>query len=369
MMSTLFGTTSNRLNPTLAQVETQYFHSRNALKRSYILFHLGPYHIKSSVVLAPMAGITDQPFRKLCRSMGAGLTTSEMITSDTTLWHSRKSQTRLNHSGEQEPRSIQIAGSDPVMMANAARENVLRGAQIIDINMGCPAKKVCKKAAGSALLQNEALVQDILTAVRAAVEVPVTLKIRTGWNTDNRNGLIIAKIAEDCGIDALAVHGRTRACRFNGEAEYDTIAAIVDAVKIPVIANGDIDNVQKARYVLEHTNASALMIGRSAQGRPWIFREVNHYLATGCELAPPSQEEIRKTLSTHLNDLHGFYGEHMGVRIARKHVGWYLKTLAHGQQFCKTFNTIETAQEQCDVIAHYFEHLLPQQSPHGEQAA
>jgi tRNA-dihydrouridine synthase B len=312
-----------------------------------------------------MAGVTDQPFRKLCRSMGAGLTTSEMVTSDTSLWKSRKSQTRLSHRGEHEPRSVQIAGGDPEMMANAARESTLRGAQIIDINMGCPAKKVCKKAAGSALLQNEKLVQEILTAVCSAVDVPVTLKIRTGWDSNNRNGTTIAKIAEDCGISALAVHGRTKACRFNGNAEYDTIAAIVDAVKIPIIANGDIDSAHKAQQVLTRTNASALMIGRSAQGRPWIFREINHFLATGFELAPPSQEEIRSTLCSHLDQLSGFYGEFMGVRIARKHVGWYLKTLTNSQQFCKTFNKIETAREQYDAIQQYFEQLIQL----GEQVA
>lgn len=305
-----------------------------------------------------MAGVTDQPFRQLCRQLGAGLVVSEMVTSDSSLWNSRKSQTRLTHSGEVEPRSIQIAGGDPEMMATAARLNVERGAQIIDINMGCPAKKVCKRAAGSALLKDEPLVRDILTAVTSAVDVPVTLKIRTGWSQDQRNGVTIAKMAEDAGIAALAVHGRTRACGYQGNAEYDTIAAIVDAVSIPVFANGDIDTPIKARQVLDYTGAAAVMIGRAAQGRPWIFREINHFLATGEHMPPPPVSEIRDILCAHLNELHRFYGDFMGPRIARKHVGWYLKTLAGSEAFYKAFNQIDNAQEQRASIQTYFERLI-----------
>ena len=283
---------------------------------------------------------------------------SEMVTSDTRLWNSRKSQTRLNHAGEAEPRSVQIAGGDPQMMAEAARMNVERGAQIIDINMGCPAKKVCKKAAGSALLKDEPLVADILTAVTEAVDVPVTLKIRTGWSPDHRNGVAIAKMAEDIGIAALAVHGRTRACAFRGDVEYDTIAAIVDAVNIPVFANGDIDGPIKAKQVLDHTGAAAVMIGRAAQGQPWIFREIEHFLNTGEQLAPAPVTEIRDILCTHLGELHRFYGDFMGLRIARKHVGWYLKTLADSEPFRKTFNQIDSAQEQHASVQDYFEQLI-----------
>ena len=283
---------------------------------------------------------------------------SEMVTSDTRLWNSRKSQTRLNHSGEAEPRSVQIAGGDPQMMAEAARMNVERGAQIIDINMGCPAKKVCKKAAGSALLKDEPLVADILTAVTEAVDVPVTLKIRTGWSPDHRNGVTIAKMAQDIGIAALAVHGRTRSCAFRGDVEYDTIAAIVDAVDIPVFANGDIDGPIKAKQVLDHTGAAAVMIGRAAQGQPWIFREIEHFLNTGEQLAPAPVTEIRDILCTHLGELHRFYGDFMGLRIARKHVGWYLKTLADSEPFRKTFNQIDSAQEQHASVQDYFEQLI-----------
>lgn len=283
---------------------------------------------------------------------------SEMVTSDTRLWNSRKSQTRLNHAGEVEPRSVQIAGGDPQMMAEAARMNVERGAQIIDINMGCPAKKVCKKAAGSALLKDEPLVADILTAVTEAVDVPVTLKIRTGWSPDHRNGVTIAKMAEDIGIAALAVHGRTRSCAFRGDVEYDTIAAIVDAVDIPVFANGDIDGPIKAKQVLDHTGAAAVMIGRAAQGQPWIFREIEHFLNTGEQLAPAPVTEIRDILCAHLGELHRFYGDFMGLRIARKHVGWYLKTLADSEPFRKTFNQIDSAQEQHASVQDYFEQLI-----------
>lgn len=319
------------------------------------MFHIGPYTIDSRVILAPMAGVTDRPFRQLCKRMGAGLVVSEMVTSDTRLWKSRKSAYRLNHAGEVEPRSIQIAGGDPEMMAEAAIMNVQRGAQIIDINMGCPAKKVCNKAAGSALLKDEPLVRNILSAVTAAVDVPVTLKIRTGWDSSNKNALSIARIAEDTGIQALAVHGRTRSCGYKGEAEYDTIASINEAISIPVFANGDITSPEKAQKVLKHTGCSAVMIGRAAQGKPWLFREIDHYLRTGTILPPPQLEEIREILLAHLHELHSFYGDYLGVRIARKHVGWYLQDKPDGKSFRKTFNIIETAAEQAASIEKYFD--------------
>lgn len=309
-----------------------------------------------------MAGVTDLPFRQLCRQMGAGLVVSEMVTSDTSLWNSRKSQQRLIHRDEPSPRSVQIAGADPQMMAEAARANVELGAQIIDINMGCPAKKVCKRAAGSALLADELLVAEILHTVVGAVDVPVTLKIRTGSNPEQRNGVIIAKLAQDAGIAALAVHGRTRACRFMGTAEYDTIATIVDAVDIPVFANGDIDSPQKARRVLDHTGAAAVMIGRSAQGRPWIFREINHYLATGNELAEPQLDEVHQLLHQHLDGLHQHYGDYLGVRIARKHIGWYLETLKGDditvtRQLKARFNGLESQQQQVTFLEQLFADL------------
>ncbi|MBX9712810.1 MAG: tRNA dihydrouridine synthase DusB, partial [Pseudomonadaceae bacterium] len=294
---------------------------------------IGPYTLPNQLILAPMAGVTDQPFRQLCRRLGAGLVVSEMVTSDVSLWNTRKSSLRMIHSGDAEPRSVQIAGGDPQMLAEAARRNVEMGAQIIDINMGCPAKKVCNKAAGSALMKDEQLVSAILQAVVAAVDVPVTLKIRTGWDRANKNGLTVAKIAEQSGISALAVHGRTRADLYTGEAEYDTIAAIKQAVTLPVFANGDIDSPQKARQVLDATGADGLLIGRAAQGRPWIFREIDHYLATGTQLPAPSLLEVEGILLEHLAALHTFYGEVMGVRIARKHVGWYLATLPGAREF------------------------------------
>lgn len=322
------------------------------------MFQIGSYIIDSQVILAPMAGVTDQPFRQLCKRMGAGLVVSEMVTSDTRLWKSRKSAFRLNHSGEAEPRSVQIAGGDPEMMAHAAAMNVERGAQIIDINMGCPAKKVCNKAAGSALLKDEPLVKDILNAVVNAVDVPVTLKIRTGWDQDNRNGLTVAKIAEEAGIQALAVHGRTRSCGYKGTAEYDTIASIADAISIPVFANGDITSPEKAEWVLKQTGCSAVMIGRAAQGQPWLFREIDHYLRTGTILPPPSLVEIREILLAHLQELHSFYGDYMGVRIARKHVGWYLQNQPNGSSFRKQFNIIKTAADQAAAIEKYFDAAL-----------
>ncbi|MFO1388108.1 tRNA dihydrouridine synthase DusB [Cellvibrio sp.] len=322
------------------------------------MFRIGPYQFDSKVILAPMAGVTDRPFRQLCRQLGAGLVVSEMVTSNSELWGTRKSSLRLDHTGEVEPIAVQIAGGDPEMMAEAARLNVANGAQIIDINMGCPAKKVCKKAAGSALLKDEQLVAEILQAVVAAVDVPVTLKFRTGWSTEERNALRIARIAEDSGISALALHGRTRACAFTGEAEYDTIAAVVQAVSIPVFSNGDIDSARKAKAVLDHTQAAAVMIGRAAQGRPWIFREIEHFLVTGNELPEPSLHEVREILSSHLRELYCFYGEFMGPRIARKHAGWYLQTVPDSELFRREFNKLETAQAQQDSVQRFFEQLI-----------
>ncbi|WP_375740359.1 tRNA dihydrouridine synthase DusB [Pseudomonas boanensis] len=315
---------------------------------------IGPYALPNPVILAPMAGVTDRPFRLLCRRLGAGMVVSEMVTSDVRLWNSRKSRLRLLHEGDPEPRSVQIAGGDPEMLAEAARANVALGAQIIDINMGCPAKKVCNKAAGSALMKDEALVAEILEAVVGAVDVPVTLKIRTGWDRSNRNGIQVAKIAEQAGIQALAVHGRTRADLYTGEAEYDTIAAIKQAVSIPVFANGDIDSPQKARQVLDATGADALLIGRAAQGRPWIFREIAHYLATGELLPPPGLVEVERILLEHLAALHAFYGDEMGVRIARKHVGWYLATLPGAREFRTKFNRLESTDAQCANVREFF---------------
>jgi len=315
---------------------------------------IGPYSLSNNLVLAPMAGVTDRPFRQLCRRLGAGLVVSEMVTSDVRLWNSRKSSLRLLHAGDPEPRSVQIAGGDPQMMADAARKNVELGAQIIDINMGCPAKKVCNKAAGSALLRDEPLVREILAAVVGAVDVPVTLKIRTGWDRQNKNGITVAKIAEDAGIAALSVHGRTRADLYTGEAEYDTIAAIKQAISIPVFANGDIDSPQKAKAVLDATGADALLIGRAAQGRPWIFREIEHYLRTGETLPAPSLLEVERILLEHLAALHAFYGELMGTRIARKHVGWYLATLPGAREFRAQFNRLDSTDAQCAHVRAFF---------------
>jgi len=319
---------------------------------------IGPYQLPNPVILAPMAGVTDQPFRQLCRKLGAGMVVSEMVTSDSRLWGTRKSQLRLNHAGEPEPRSVQIAGGDAQMMADAARMNQDFGAQIIDINMGCPAKKVCNKAAGSALLRDEALVAEILEAVVAAVQVPVTLKIRTGWDQTNRNGVNIARIAEASGIQALAVHGRTRSELYTGHAEYDTITAIKQAISIPVIANGDITTPQKAWDVLQQTGADAVMIGRAAQGRPWIFREIDHFLRTGTHLPAPDLALQQSILSEHLAALHQFYGAEHGARIARKHVGWYLQTLPGASEFRRSFNALTCADQQHHAINQYFSRLL-----------
>ncbi len=284
---------------------------------------IGPYELAAPLALAPMAGVTDRPFRLLCRRLGAGVAASEMVTSDVRLWHTRKSRLRMVHEGEPEPRVVQIAGGEVAMMAEAARRNRDLGAHIIDINMGCPAKKVCNRAAGSALLRDEALVAGILGAVVRAVDVPVTLKMRTGWDPAHRNGVRIARLAEEAGIASLAVHGRTRADRYEGAAEYATIREIKAAVSIPVFANGDIDSGAKARAVLEETGADGVMIGRAAQGRPWIFREIRNFLATGSSLGEPDAAEVRDIMLTHLEQLYAFYGEHAGLRVARKHLGWY----------------------------------------------
>ena len=324
---------------------------------------IGPHSIVPALILAPMAGVTDKPFRQLCKQLGAGLAVSEMTISNPKLWHTQKSLHRMDHVGEPAPISVQIAGTEPAQLAEAARYNVDHGAQIIDINMGCPAKKVCNAWAGSALMRDEALVARILQAVVAAVDVPVTLKIRTGWDADHRNGLQIAHIAEDAGIAALAVHGRTRDQQYTGAAQYDTIAAIKSSLRIPVMANGDIDSPQKALAVLRATNADALLIGRAAQGRPWIFREVAHYLATGELLPPPGLAEIRDILLGHLQALHQFYGEHQGVRIARKHLGWYAKDRPENVNFRAVVNRAESAAEQVRLTRDYFDALASGLSP------
>ena len=305
-----------------------------------------------------MAGVTDRPFRSLCKRMGAGMAVSEMVASNSLLWGSEKTIRRGNHEGEVEPKVIQIAGADPEMMAEAARYNVDKGADIIDINMGCPAKKICNVYAGSALLKDEPLVARIVDAVVSAVHVPVTLKIRTGWSKENRNALVIAKIAEDHGIQSLAMHGRTRACMYTGDAEYDTIRAVKQSVRIPVVANGDITTPEKAKFVLDYTGADAVMIGRAAQGRPWIFREIEHYLATGEKLPPPEVAEIHEVTLEHLHELYGFYGRERGVRVARKHIGWYTKGLRNSAVFRARMNTLESAEEQLEAVSHFFGELM-----------
>lgn len=315
----------------------------------------------NNLVLAPMAGVTDRPFRQLCKKLGAGLAVSEMVSSNSLLWGSEKTKRRANHDGEVEPRMVQIAGADPQMLANAARYNADNGAQIIDINMGCPAKKVCNVMAGSALLQNEKLAGKILETVVAAVEIPVTLKIRTGWDTHNRNAIRIARIAESCGIQALAIHGRTRACGYKGQAEYDTIAAVKAEISIPVIANGDINNAETAKYVLEYTGADGIMIGRAAQGKPWIFREIHHYLTTGKKLPEPKVSEIRDIMLLHLKNLYAFYGEYTGVRVARKHISWYSKGHRHGAAFRQAVNQVTTIREQLRMTKEFFDLLKIQE--------
>jgi tRNA-dihydrouridine synthase B len=320
--------------------------------------NIGPIQLRNKLIVAPMAGVTDRPFRILCKRLGAGMAVSEMVASNSLLWGSEKTIRRGNHEGEVEPKVVQIAGADPEMMAEAARYNADKGADIIDINMGCPAKKICNVYAGSALLQNEPLVAKIIDAVVKAVEIPVTLKIRTGWNKDNRNALLIARIAEDHGIQSLAMHGRTRACMYTGDAEYDTIRAVKRSVRIPVVANGDITTPEKAKFVLEYTGADAVMIGRAAQGRPWIFREIEHYLKTGAKLAPPAVEEIRDVLVGHLHDLYAFYGYERGVRVGRKHIGWYTKGLKNSAVFRARMNTLDAAGEQLAAVKEFFDGLL-----------
>jgi len=316
---------------------------------------IGPYQLRNNLIVAPMAGVTDRPFRMLCKRMGAGMAVSEMVASNSLLYGSEKTKRRANHEGEADPISVQIVGADPKMLAEAARYNVDHGAQIIDINMGCPAKKICNVMAGSALLQNEALVGTILEAVVGAANVPVTLKIRTGWDKHNRNAPNIARIAESAGIQALAIHGRTRACGYTGNAEYDTIAAVKQAVRIPVIANGDITTPEKARDVLRQTGADAVMIGRAAQGRPWLFREIEYFLKTGSHLPAPAVTEIHQVLRDHVHELYEFYGEHTGLRVARKHISWYTKGLVGSAHFRHHMNQLETVTEQLTAVDDFFE--------------
>lgn len=310
-----------------------------------------------------MAGVTDRPFRQLCKALGAGYAVSEMAASNPRLWHSEKSSRRTDHAGEMEPKAVQIAGADPQQLAECAAFNVARGAQIIDINMGCPVKKVCNNWCGSALLQNEALVRQILEAVVAAVPVPVTLKFRTGWDRQHKNALTIAKMAEQSGIAMLTLHGRTRADGYKGDAEYETIAQVKAAVSIPVVANGDITDPHKARAVLRATGADAVMVGRAAQGRPWIFREIDHFLRTGQLLPPPMVVEVAHLMDEHLRAHYGFYGEYLGVRTARKHIGWYVQDLPGGEAFRQAMNRIESTEQQLQAVAGFFR----QQAEQGER--
>lgn len=315
---------------------------------------IGPHEIENPIILAPMAGVTDRPFRQLCKHLGAGLAVSEMVGANSLLHGSEKTKRRANHEGETRPVSVQIVGADPKMMAQAALYNEAQGAEIIDINMGCPAKKVCNTLSGSALLKDEPLVAKILEQVVSAVKIPVTLKIRTGWDTHHRNGVNVAKMAESCGIQALAVHGRTRACMFNGDAEYDTIAAIKESVSIPIIANGDITTPEKAQWVLERTGADAIMIGRAAQGRPWIFREIMHYLTHQAHYPAPSNKTIHDIMINHMKNLYAFYGEERGVLVARKHVSWYSKGQRHGGAFRHAFNQLSNAASQLEAAETFF---------------
>ena len=322
--------------------------------------HIGPYALANRVFAAPMAGVTDRPFRRLCKALGAGYAVSEMVTSRRDLWDSLKTSRRADHQGEAAPIAVQIAGTEAQMMADAAVYNIERGAQIIDINMGCPAKKVCNKWAGSALMQNEPLAIDIAQAVVEACRphgVPVTLKMRTGWSGEHKNAVTLARAFEGVGIQMLTVHGRTREQGYKGQAEYDTIAAVKAAVAVPVVANGDIDSPQKAREVLARTGADAVMIGRAAQGRPWIFREVAHYLQTGEHLASPLVAEVRRLLLEHLAEHHGLYGEYAGVRSARKHIAWYLRSLPGGEALRQQVNAIEAADAQLAAVADFFDAL------------
>jgi tRNA-dihydrouridine synthase B len=322
--------------------------------------NIGPFTLPNALFVAPMAGVTDRPFRRLCKTLGAGYAVSEMVTSRRDLWNSLKTSRRANHEGETGPIAVQIAGTDAAMMAEAAAYNIDRGAQIIDINMGCPAKKVCNKWAGSALMQDEALALQIIDAVVAACAprgVPVTLKMRTGWCQTHKNAVALARAAESAGVQMITVHGRTREQGYGGQAEYDTIAAVKAAVRVPVVANGDVNSPEKARAVLAATGADALMIGRAAQGRPWIFREIGHFLATGEHLAPPLVAEVRRLLLDHLNDHYALYGEHTGVRTARKHIGWYLQSLPGGEAFRARMNLLENSQIQLQAVSDYLDEL------------
>ena len=322
--------------------------------------YIGSYQLSNNLIVAPMAGVTDRPFRTLCKYFGAGHAVSEMMTSDQTLRMSKKSLYRANFDGELAPISAQIAGSDPEQLADAARYQVANGAQIVDINMGCPAKKVCNKLAGSALLQDEDLVARILDAVVAAVDVPVTLKTRLGYLNGQENILRVAQRAEQAGIAALALHGRTREDMYLNTARYDLIKLVKQNISIPLIANGDIDSPEKAKYVLDYTGADAIMIGRAAQGRPWIFREVAHYLKTGEQLAAPEIAEVKAVLMGHLAELYQFYGEYSGCRIARKHIAWYTKGLRSSNEFRQSMYKVENTAEQAKVVAAYFDQLLDQ---------
>lgn len=324
---------------------------------------IGPFELKNNLIVAPMAGVTDRPFRMLCKRMGAGMAVSEMVASNSLLYGSEKTLRRANHEGEVDPISVQIVGADAKMLAQAAMHNVDHGAQIIDINMGCPAKKICNVMAGSALLQDEPLVGRLLEAVVGAVNAPVTLKIRTGWDKNNRNAVRIAKIAEAAGIQALAIHGRTRACAYTGDAEYDTIAEVKSSVKIPIIANGDITTPEKARHVLQYCGADAVMIGRAAQGRPWLFREIEYFLKTGSHLPSPEVAEIHRVLLDHVVDLYDFYGEHTGLRIARKHISWYTKGLTGSAHFRHQMNQLESPELQLAAVNIFF----AEQAQHGLQ--
>lgn len=323
---------------------------------------IGSWSLPNPVFVAPMAGVTDRPYRKLCKMLGAGYAVSEMAASNPRLWNSVKTSRRLDHTGEIDPIAVQIAGSDPAMMAEAAVFNVGKGARIIDINMGCPVKKVCNVASGSALLRDEERVARILESVVKACEplgVPVTLKTRTGWDRESRNAVRIARLAQDTGIAALTLHGRTRCDLYQGEAEYDTIRAVKQALKIPVIANGDIDSPEKAKYVLEYTGADAIMVGRAAQGRPWIFREISHYLATGTHLPPPTYGELRDCLLDHLEDHYQFYGEYTGVRSARKHIGWYLADMPDANELLPDINQISSTRDQTRALEQWFDRHPP----------
>lgn len=334
---------------------------------------LGPYLLANRVFAAPMAGVTDRPYRRLCRQLGAGYAVSEMAASKPSLWASEKTARRLNHDGETAPIAVQLAGAEPAMLAEAAIHNVRRGAQIIDINMGCPAKKVCNVASGSALLRDEDRVRAILDAVVDAVallgDIPVTLKFRTGWDPHNRNALRIARIAQDAGVRMLTLHGRTRACGFGGSAEYETIAAVKRSVSIPVVANGDIDSPRKARAVLDATGADAVMVGRAAQGRPWIFREIDHYLRTGTHRAPPRVDEVRPLLAEHLDDHYRFYGDALGARTARKHIIWYTRALAGGASFCERMNTLDDCAAQARAVDEFLREHADRVGPYLHESA